>query len=381
MLADTFDSFCQDGFGAFFQSPYGERDCPGGELVVGGRFLMAGDKTVKLSARTDGTDSNDAWIPVGDELSGGTPLKVTDYAEFQGDLYCVGEFDLPSPGIAKYNKADDIWEAVGAGLGGAGVGEGLYVYGDLLIVAGLFTESGNSNVVAWDGEAFSAFGTLTHKTFDILEFQDELYIFGEFILGPGPVLGMGKWDGISSWVALPGTGGAGTSGLIGFTASIYTAEIFEDKLYMGGLLTSFINGATIGSANNILSWDGTILAGVDMSGASGGLNLACQDLCVFKEKLTLVGAFTTVGVSSTTANRIATYDGTTLDDFESTTGANANLNSCFVFQDEIYFTGNATTFNSVSASFIAKWNDTDLDFEPLGDGLDDWGETLNEYEF
>lgn len=88
---------------------------PSGDLYVGGRFGVAGDKSAQNIARWDGQ----FWDSL---VEGGVSGSITSI-EFQSDmLYIAGAFEvagnIQASNIAAYNVSSATWLSLGQGVGG-----------------------------------------------------------------------------------------------------------------------------------------------------------------------------------------------------------------------------------------------------------------------
>ena len=182
-------------------------------------------------------------------------------------LYAGGDFDLPSPGIAKWMGT--AWTPVGGGLAGGSIGPGVAAMavfddgsGPALYMGGNFTGGwngqtflGSKNIIKWDGSAWSGVAGGTASSSDrvlaLAVFNDgtgdALYATGTFSsIGGVPAIGVAKWNG-SSWSALPGGPPSGGTSL----------QVFDDgagpALFLGGGWPS-VGGAP---AYSLAKWDGT----------------------------------------------------------------------------------------------------------------------------
>ncbi len=128
-------------------------------------------------------------------------------AEYNGELYAGGNFDLPN-GVEEIAKFDgNAWVSVGGGiLGNAWVNK-MVVYQNELYVAGFFHKSaGNAGngIMKWDGSNWSDCNnglalTGGGQIFDMEIYNGELIVQGWMALGDGiPMQNLAKWDG-SKW--------------------------------------------------------------------------------------------------------------------------------------------------------------------------------------
>lgn len=130
-------------------------------LVAAGWFGGSAEDPVGPVARWDGT----TWISMGHEIQGAVRALVI----YQGELYAAGQFTLVGvpgvPNVARWNGS--AWVDVGGGARNtvqtdwAGSVECLEVYQGQLVAGGEFDTAGEllvSNVAAWNGTSWGAFG-------------------------------------------------------------------------------------------------------------------------------------------------------------------------------------------------------------------------------
>jgi trimeric autotransporter adhesin len=208
-------------------------------LIVGGRFSLAGGRSVNNIARWDGT----AWSALGPQTANG----VIGSASSQS-VHALAIFDEDGPG---------------PGL-------------PALFVGGEFTQAGGQavrDIARWDGSGWSPVGPgLTNTTGASPSGVRALAVFDEDGEGPGaPTLFAGgnftqagdvsvsriaRWNG-SVWSPLPGP----ISGLNGNSFVVRALAVFDEDgagprraaLFVGGTFTDINNRRF----NNFASWNGT----------------------------------------------------------------------------------------------------------------------------
>ncbi|THB77364.1 MAG: hypothetical protein D3926_15645 [Desulfobacteraceae bacterium] len=204
-----------------------------------------------------------------------------------------------------------------------------------------------------------------------------LYVGGLFETAGGiPALSIARWDG-TTWSPL----GAGIYG------EVYTLAVFDDgsgpALYAGGF---FIEAGGM-PATHLAKWDGTTWTAV---GGFVGIDSAVLALAVHDEDgtgpntqaLYVGGDFITAG--GVTVNGIARWDGTNWSALG--TGMSDMVLALTVFdadgagpgQPALYAGGAFETAGGTSAYGIARWDGTA--WSALGDGMDDWVESLAVYD-
>src|SRR6185436_9474149 len=206
------------------------------ELVATGQLGMTWDGDAWRQTGPVVRLVDQQWQPLG-QLSG------TGYAlaQFRGDLYAAGEFELPSRvsvGLVRFDGTE--WRAVP----GPREAHALAVYDGRLVIAGRFAPPHNAQlpgIAAFDGTTWSAIGpgpwppdsTVTINA--LLSYRGSLYVAGCLIGIPGvDDESVARWDG-TRWTAL----GAGVDGCLTALAG------YGDGIAVGGTA-----GATI--------WDGDI---------------------------------------------------------------------------------------------------------------------------
>ncbi len=248
-------------------------DGMGPALYAGGVFTRSGSTTVTRIAKWDGT----AWSAVGNGVNNAVnALCVYDDgmgpALYAGGAFTVAIGNTPATSvvasrIAKWNGT--AWSAVGAPAPGDAPGldgpvTALAVFddgaGESLYVGGLFSTADGSviasNIVEWDGAAWTALGTGTNgqvwslALFDI-DFSGPtppvLAAGGDFITAGGVTVNrIGTWDG-AVWSAL----GSGANASVRALAQLDKAT--DAALGAGGDFTE-IGGI---GANRFAYWTGT----------------------------------------------------------------------------------------------------------------------------
>src|SRR5207244_1931560 len=89
----------------------------------------------------------------------------------------------------------------------------------------------------------------------------------------------------------------------GFGLCAYDSGSGGEKLYVVG---SFSSAGAVSNTSHLASWNGIAWEGV----ASGATNGDCVCCCVWNGKLVVGGGFTSI--KGVTANRVATWDGSTI---------------------------------------------------------------------
>jgi uncharacterized repeat protein (TIGR01451 family) len=275
-----------------------------GDLVIGGVFGLAGSATVHNVARWDGV----GWHAFGDPPGvdglpgGGVSPSVEALAVYHGDLIVGGKFLVAGNTLVRHIARWDgsAW----SGLQGPGSGvansagpvavSALYVEGDDLIVAGQFGEADGvaaANIARWNGSAWSSLGAGTNGAVEALTgFDGTLVAAGSFNTAGGvSANAIARWDG-SSWSALAG----------GLNGPAYALAEYDGQLVAGGNF-SRANGHL---AARIARWDGS-----DWFAMGAGVDGNVDALAVYAGELVVGGRFEKAGGDPVHA--VARWNGTT----------------------------------------------------------------------
>ncbi len=292
-----------------------------GKLIVGGSFLQAGGETVSGVASWNGVDWEPLVSSNGAIGVAILPLGfVSDLEVYNGELYAAGAFSRAGgqdvSNIAKWNGTD--WLPVtgpsgtGVLLGGstfAAVVWDMTLADGQLIVAGRFDTAGGvaaNSIAAWNGSTWSSLGHPTLEDLAILSVENyngkvtasRTYVVdnvnvndvawrnvgvwsvlgnpfngnirdmtihngllvagGQFTtIGVSTVNHVAAWNG-STWSALSGPSGVGTSG------DVFAVATHWGFLFAGGFFTQ-AGGVAVG---NIARWNGSAWSAVPGGGVS-----------------------------------------------------------------------------------------------------------------
>ena len=253
---------------------------------------------------------------------------------------------------------------------------------DNVYIGGTFTKLGDgtttaNKIVKWDGTDWSALlspsgingfiGSVFALTIDD---NNNVYAGGAFTNfsdGITPANRMAKWDG-TNWSAL-----TSSNSINGVGSEVWALAIDgNDNIYAGGIFTTLGDGTT--TVNYIAKWDGTDWSALISSSGSNGLNSAVTAIAVDGSNNVYVGGgFNALGDGTTTANKVAKWDGTDWSALISSGGINGigNIGNSIVIDgnNDVYIGGNFTTLGdgTTTANRIVKWNGTD--WSNLGSGL------------
>lgn len=135
-----------------------------GQLVVGGKFTVAGTTAASCIATFDGT----AWQALGSglALSSGSGVQAQAVASYGGQLVVGGTFTSAGGVLANYIAAWDgtSWAPLGGGVDGPSlqVASLLVHSSGKLIAGGTFLSAGGTicnSIAAWDGATWQPFDT------------------------------------------------------------------------------------------------------------------------------------------------------------------------------------------------------------------------------
>jgi hypothetical protein len=178
---------------------------PGGDLVLGGSFVLADGSVANNIARYDGT----SWSALG----GGCNSIVYALAVApNGDLIAGGAFTAaggaPATRVARWNGRS--WAPPSAGLNSTVEALLVRSNGDV-IVGGSFTDAGGTaarGIARWDGVAWQALGGSLNANgvvYALAELPNgDLLAAGRFSSIAGvPATSIARWDG-ATWAGYPG---------------------------------------------------------------------------------------------------------------------------------------------------------------------------------
>jgi hypothetical protein len=224
------------------------------------------------------------WQPLGSGLSG----TVASLAEFDGDIYAGGDFEVIATGqkttLARFDGRE--WRGVTGAPANARFDSphvGVLVAMDgLLFVGGNFSGPAGlaaPGVVAWDGKAWHALGDGLNGDIVALQFyRGQLFAGGtsfDYDVSAAFAGGLARWDG-STWSSMK-LGGSQVSAL----------GVYGSRLVVGGLegVDKFVPGS-----QGIVAWDGE-----SWSGFGTGLTGFAESLCQVGGDLYVGGSFDHAG--------------------------------------------------------------------------------------
>lgn len=271
--------------------------------------------------------------------------EVFAFQEYQGELYCCGDFSFKDGGafprpftfLAKYNENSGVWEGLTAlsfpqpsiTFDLSNSAKSMTVWNNILVIAGgAFNRAGNSgdtnsnNLVGWDGSNFVdlgatlAFGPVSN-TDQVIVFQENLTACGSLNnFSPFKVYPVKVWDGNNWNAASPSepdigratamaiyknelyfaldTGtirkwtGSGTFITVAtVTGEVRTMEVHGGNLCIGGTVT-LVDGVVV---RNVAKFNGTDWSEIGTGLKATGANEGAFDLLSAGSFLFVVGEF------------------------------------------------------------------------------------------
>ena len=249
-----------------------------GQVIAGGRFVLAGGNFTSPVARFDGDD----WV-----LMGTFDGLVTDMCEHNGELWVAGEFFMVNGqvanGVARWDGTQ--WHTVGGGPGlhrayciesyqgtihvgsvgspkrwngsqwqsfasVTGAITTMHVHNGVLFLGGSTPfHPGAPNLFAWDGSSLTVPGGGVNDSVEGLgSWNGELIVGGRFTqAGGNPARSIARWNG-TSWSTFGGIG------IQGWTVKAITT--FQGQLVIGGDFSTFAGAA----ADYVARWTGSAWA-------------------------------------------------------------------------------------------------------------------------
>jgi fibronectin type III domain protein/PKD domain-containing protein len=300
---------------------------------------------------------NDGWAALG---AGLTPTGAVYAGAVSGEVvYVAGDFTeaggAPANYVAKWNGTS--WSGLGSGFVYTVYAAALS--GDDFYAAGYFETADGSvanRVVKWDGVSWSVLGEFANGEENYLVAMavagSDIYVAETFYVS-WPFYSQGyilhKWDG-TSWSELPALDGA-----------VNAITISGNDVYVGGYFTE-AGGVPV---NNIAKWDGN-----NWSALGPGVNGGVSAIAISGSDAYIGGSFTTAG--SVPANYVAKWNGSSWSALDS--GLNHFVYAIAVSGNDVYVGGEFTLAGTIQANRIAKWNNTG--WSALDAGLNSWVTTV-----
>jgi len=235
-----------------------------GDLLVGGRFVFAGDRRAGGLARWDGT----GWSPVG----GGTDGDVRALAYWNGLLVVGGGFRhagaVEAASIATWDGVQ--WRALGAGFPNGGI-SAMVDYNGTLIAGGYFNYSGERqvyNVARWDGTLWQP------MRFGVWGGVEDLVVYDGDLLAGGNI----GWDGRTHVGPVVRWTGEVWETYGSIYGTVNHLRIVDGELYVTGWVR--FSEPTSATHHRVARWDG-----VNWQPVGGRPDLRIQDVVKYNGEL------------------------------------------------------------------------------------------------
>jgi hypothetical protein len=302
----------------------------GSIIYVGGFFTMVSTSNQSISANNIAMWDGTKWLSFGSFSQNGTNNEVTTIDVSNTNIYVGGHFNKV------YNESQ----------GEVNVGY-IAMWNGMWNVLGNSTKNGASREV---------------KVIKIL--NSNVYVGGNFTTVYNSSTSSITASHIAMWNGTWNVFGDSTKN--GTDAVVYTLDVSNTNVYVGGLFTTVYNSSISSiTVGYIAMWNGTwnVLGNSTQNGA----NAPPLVIKILNSNVYVGGYFTTVynsGTSSITASRIAMWNGTWNVLGNSTqNGTDSTVRTIDVSNTNVYVGGNfGTVYNSstssITATRIAMWNGT-----------------------
>ena len=223
-------------------------------------------------------------------------------------------------------------------------------YGDGMIING-FMVTGTWGPVSWDGfqstELISE--PLVGKINEVVIFDENIYIAGDFLFQEGSIADIAFWDG-TQWRDLPFS----ASGITQINKIIVT----EEGIFAGGLFTNADNNQ---EADYIAFWDGNM-----WNNLGSGLNDQVHTMNLIDGILYVGGEFTNAG-GIENADHIAIWNGAEWGSIGDGLDGDVYVS---LYRDDLLYVGGdfENAGGNEDADHIAMWNG--LEWSNLGNSID-----------
>ena len=353
----------------------------GANLYVGGAFNRAGDVTTGGVARWDGTK----WNPLGSGsgINGTVFALVTDGT----NLFAGGRFTsadgVGATNIAHWNGTN--WSSIGALYlpGGPNAYRTsvttLAVDGTNLYAGGIFYTAGGTlatNVARWNGQSWQALGDGlgtagvgdSFYVLNLAKHGPDLYAVGQFLFsGASGATNLARWNGVT-WEQV----GGGLSG--GGSGYYWNGGVFSGY---GQALCSTGRGLLVGgnfnfaggqSLTNLALWDGTNWSSV------GGCDQPVVRIFPDDTNQIVLGHFTQIGgIAAAGVARLSGSNWSALGQ-----GVIPSAIAATRVGTNLFIGGNFQIAGGASAGYVARWSGAD--WQPLipgkGTAPADWVNAL-----
>lgn len=266
--------------GGYFTLVRDIEELPGGHLVIGGDFTVAGQTLANHIVRWDGS----VWSPLGSGVQG--PYASVKAIQLLGDgtLVAGGDFQtaggVPANHLARWDGA--VWSALGSGLTGSIVVQAsalALVPGGDLIVGGAFSAAGGvpaSNIARWNGTSWAALGAGVTSSGVVADLQTlpngDVIVAGWFTSAGGvPAKHVARWNPTSgTWFTLG-------SGLGGGDPDAQAVTLLPNGDIVVAGQFSVAGGV---AAKNVARWDGTAWTALGTGLSGSGIYTGVRELAV-----------------------------------------------------------------------------------------------------
>lgn len=245
------------------------------------------------------------WNGTSWALSVSLDMYAWTFANYHDTLYMGGAFTfvdgMPMPYAA--SRVSGVWQACGAFNDRVNkfkvIDDELYAVGPFTAVDGVPCK-GVAKRVHNGWECVGELGCSSCLVADIIQFQDRLVVSGSIAFGSAPYHHIMQYEN-GTWSPV------GPGGIYGGLSGGGPLAVFQDELYVGGLIP--LSAGNAGYC--IQKWNGSVWSAVgeglqDETGGTGQ-SIKVRDLMVHDGKLFVSGGFTYAGHEY--APRIATWDG------------------------------------------------------------------------
>jgi hypothetical protein len=317
------------------------KEAPNGDIYISGAFTSAGGvANTKGIARW--SKANQVWQAVGNPVTGATITSINTMAfDANGDLYVGGVFTnlagiANADYFAKYTVSTDKWGAIGSGINGTVQAIEIIPNGTIYIGGNFSSASGNANckrIAYWNGSAWAPLATGLNDTVLILKSHGaSLLIGGNFTNATGT---NGNyicwWDGsaFGSFTSL---------GATELGNSVYSIDVNPNgTIIIGGYFT---NAGGDANADYVAAWRGNNWGALMAGGVNDYVyNVYCDD----NGDIYLGGQFTSAG-HLTLADRIVKSVQGAYQPLDIDLPGNVNINSIIKdSNDSLYIVGGFST--------------------------------------
>jgi len=270
------------------------KEAPNGDIYICGDFTSAGGvANTKGIARW--SKANQVWQAVGNPVTGATITSINTMAfDANGDLYVGGDFTnlagiANADYFAKYTVSNNTWSAIGSGINSTVQAIEIMPNGQIFI-GGYFTSAGGNtnckNIAYYNGSNWAPLSTGLNGTVRTLKFAPDgrLLIGGMFTNADGT-----NGDYICWW-----NGSAFKSftdlGATEINSYVWSIDINPNgTIIIGG---NFTNAGGDSNADYVAAWRGNNWGSLMAGGVNGFVN---EVYCADNGDIYLCGRFTQAG--------------------------------------------------------------------------------------